>query len=1207
MTTFSVWASLRHGRETPDGDRFQHYTAYLMRVNLNLAAKYYSLTHHLRRGLKMAKQNKIKETFEHMHDEASAATILHELKPILGPTNLKKLKMRTLPYVKNSEGEHCQLPNEAIEVWSDFFRQMEGGLRISQKMQREHWLASLQHFQQDQFVIPGDELPSLVDLEAAYRRVRPDKATGPDDIHPRVCSTAPNVLARKTYSQLLKLTTHGQEALQHKGGILCPIWKQKGPKDSCASYRSILISSHTGKCIHRSIRQHQTTLFSKFLQKEQLGGRPRVPVTLGVHIGRSFLRSRKLAGHNVAMLYLDLTEAFYRILRPLVVGGEVEDELIMHVGARLGLSPDLLAELHAHLDEPSALERAGMPFHMQNTIRALHEDTHFQVRGQVDTCRTRLGSRPGDCFADVIFSYLWGRILHRLQGVLHDLGLAEHIEVAKGLNIKEEHAMESPPLQRFLGPTWMDDTCVCVSDPCPLRMERKITQATSTMLALCESHGLSPNLQPGKSEILLVFQGRGSRARKIRFFGPHSDGALTLMGEMETKKVRVVQQYTHLGCVIHHKSDSRKEARRRIGIAQQAFNQHRRALLQNPALSLRRRAELFATLVLSRFCYGTESWTLADNRSKSYVHNTLMRLIRRLLRREHDEHLQDDEILVAANMNSPSELLRLARLRYIGTLYKCKELVPWGLLNQDEAWIALIRDDLSWTWHQLQGASTLPNPEEALHAWQNIWEHHPSYWKRLVKRAGLHARQQRLNHQRVLCFHRRFAQAFHDIPEEATHFDLKQKEEMRPSHADGQPQACMQCKITFRSKGGLGAHLFKVHGVVSKVRLLFDSTCCGACLVEYHTMGKLKAHLLRSGECSAVLWGRRRYFRPADGCGSAHDQQLCQRHDGVLPPLQTMGPRLPDGFREQIPDYDLELAESIYIGLLERQDQGDLQQIVRNVIAAHPVSWDCCRATLDYLMEELTIGDIDALAIEGIDIKELLRTLRHVEAWDFLTPEHAQYRYEALTLGLQDIEERCRVSGDRPSPRSPLWAVPRPMVKERYLIHAFSGRRRPGDFQQFVDRARMQNEGTLIHTISVDIVVDPIWGDVSRPEVRAFWLTAVHDRMVVGAMAGPPCETWSQARGQPPTALPGAPARRAPRVIRDGDELWGRCSLALRELYQLDTGNLLLLFTLELLINLAVEGGIGGLEHPAPPNDETKANSQWCSTCSRGPNLSSLR
>jgi hypothetical protein len=63
-----------------------------------------------------------------------------------------------------------------------------------------------------------------------------------------------------------------------------------------------------------------------------------------------------------------------------------------------------------------------------------------------------------------------------------------------------------------------------------------------------------------------------------------------------------------------------------------------------------------------------------------------------------------------------------------------------------------------------------------------------------------------------------------------------------------------------------------------------------------------------------------------------------------------------------------------------------------------------------------------------------------------------------------------------------------------------------------------------------------------------------------------------------------------PRVVRDGDAPWGKASLALRELLQLDVGNLLLLFTLELLINLALEGGVGGLEHPAPPEDTTKAS-----------------
>jgi hypothetical protein len=82
--------------------------------------------------------------------------------------------------------------------------------------------------------------------------------------------------------------------------------------------------------------------------------------------------------------------------------------------------------------------------------------------------------------------------------------------------------------------------------------------------------------------------------------------------------------------------------------------------------------------------------------------------------------------------------------------------------------------------------------------------------------------------------------------------------------------------------------------------------------------------------------------------------------------------------------------------------------------------------------------------------------------------------------------------------------------------------------------------------------------------------------------------TWSQARGR---ELPGAEGRHhGPRVVRDIEELWGRAALALKEVRQLDIGNLLLLFVLELLINLAITGGIGGLEHPAPPADPLKAS-----------------
>ena len=231
-----------------------------------------------------------------MPADAPASHILRELRPILGPSNLKKLKVQTLPYIRNAAGEVCSLPSEMVEVWLEFFRQMEGGVRMDRVQQREIWRSNLASLQLHDFQIDAKEIPSLLDLEGAFRRVNPNKATGPDKIHPAFCKAKPQLLARATFNQLLKLTVHGQEALAHKGGMLCPIWKSKGPKDECTAYRSILVSSFIGKSLHRSLRQRQCTLFEKFLQKEQLGGRPKVPCHFGSPLGTSLHASSQTTG-----------------------------------------------------------------------------------------------------------------------------------------------------------------------------------------------------------------------------------------------------------------------------------------------------------------------------------------------------------------------------------------------------------------------------------------------------------------------------------------------------------------------------------------------------------------------------------------------------------------------------------------------------------------------------------------------------------------------------------------------------------------------------------------------------------------------------------------------------------------------------------------------------------------------------------------------
>ena len=148
-----------------------------------------------------------------------------------------------------------------------------------------------------------------------------------------------------------------------------------------------------------------------------------------------------------------------------------------------------------------------------------------------------------------------------------------------------------------------------------------------------------------------------------------------------------------------------------------------------------------------------------------------------------------------------------------------------------------------------------------------------------------------------------------------------------------------------------------------------------------------------------------------------------------------------------------------------------------------------------------------------------------------------------------------------------------------------SGRRRPGDLQHYLEAAfARQAEGVLLHVVSMDVVIDPAWGDACRAETRDFWLRGALDGFVQGGLCGPPCETWSQAR----FANLGGEQGRQPRPLRSLEWLWGLPSLSLREMGQVDIGNALLLFSIDLLICLARSEGLGVLEHPGEPADESK-------------------
>ena len=464
-----------------------HFVTILC-AEVSLSCRYWKKTHSLKTALQRDRTTRLQTVIEQTGTDAAASTLLHVLKPFLGPTNPMKQKKACLPIVKDEFGEICRTPEAAQNRWIRFFMDMEGGRRMDYHQYRQHWLEGLQQFGNvDAFVLSIQDLPTLTELENAFRRVQPGKAIGLDRVPPELCSACPVLMARHCYSMMMKVALFGQEAMEHKGGKLAIAWKQRGDVRDCHTHRSLLVSSHVGKTIHRALRQKYNSLYNAFMQRQQLGGRPRIPVAVPLHMTRAFLRWQMRNKQPTALIFLDLTEAFYRTLRPLAVGGSCSDHCISLMCHRLGLGSDALHDLHTFLQQPSALEDACAPPHVLRMFQALHRDTWFQLGSQEDFVRTEIGSRPGDSFADTVFGFLWAKLLRKLELALLAHGLLEMVPDIALPRPFHTHVSshETDTKIPLLGPTWMDDLNILLTASSNAAIVSKAQHTLSLLLDLC--------------------------------------------------------------------------------------------------------------------------------------------------------------------------------------------------------------------------------------------------------------------------------------------------------------------------------------------------------------------------------------------------------------------------------------------------------------------------------------------------------------------------------------------------------------------------------------------------------------------------------------------------------------------------------------------------------------------------------------------------
>ena len=1088
--------------------------------------------------------------------EATPTKELHRmLQPLRLGKRVRHLGKHSLPQVETLDGTLVADHEEAAKRWREHFSLMEGGQETTDEQLWRDTIACQNH---DTPKPPSFlELPTIYELEYFFKQSKAGKATGHDDLPGELLKYAAPELAYRLWPLMTKLGAWTIEPLQWKGGRLITAYKQKGSASSCQSYRALLVSSSLGKSFHNVWRRKVVPYVYQGATPLQFTAQRNALVTQASHCARLYLQQAAYYGRSCFLIFLDIQSAYYQLIRQHAMNLTFSDTDIYTFLQRMGIEPMHIDELAEILQRPSVLEESNCPQHLHAMMSEMHRDTWWTLdRDNSGTIiQTAKGTRPGDGFADILWSLCFSKYLQRINQCLRDLDICKDLPWNGEIGMMSEQGKEKVHGGAIV---WADDAVFAADHPDANKIIPMLQTATEIMIEELHRMGMTPNMSKGKTEAMLMVKGRKSRQIR-RYIHCHLQGQLpiTVSGDA-TGHLRVVPRYTHLGGLLTHDGRVKQEIKRRLAIAADTLMPYRTKIFKNRNINLDKRIKIFRSTAMAALTYNIGTWPELTKAETKIWCGGVIRLYKQTLQRlvpTRDQfHLTNDKVLAMTGLPDPAFLLHLHRVRQFGRYLQRDGDYFWALLGQDQCWLNTVHTGIERILDQVEGLTILPriSDEDTINHWQTTWRQTPYKINGVLKRAERHHTGQKQLHAEVEDFHKQMLQ----IMERMGLNTLAQEDEKTTAG-----HFCYMCNNHWSTYRAWAVHAFKKHGRLSKFRRLQQGVTCAACGTKFPTHARLCRHFRTVTACANTLAADQRWVAAGLMTGNAEADKL-DAATAMIPSMPTDEEKLP-----QRHGWTMTWETRQILALFSAKDwNGNVEPDTNDIgeaIHNTPIHFDEIKDIVDaqkhYYNTELANKRLD----------EYLRTY-----WEKGNQEEAP-RAEKESTNRADWISRYEELHFRPC--DPL---PRQPSRFMYVVHLFAGIKRKGDLHSCLE-AIPSPPGHVLLPISLDVMLDSKKGNLLEETNQRFWLAAAMDGRLFAVVGGPPCESWSIARYRYLREGTG------PRPVRSTDclmtQIWGMAVLKIKELKQVLTGNRLLQFAILMMTAQAATGGLGFLEHPAAP------------------------
>ena len=406
-----------------------------------------------------------------------------------------------------------------------------------------------------------------------------------------------------------------------------------------------------GKAVRASLRNTINKPYEYASDVFQFGGKKGQTVLFGAQAVRHFLAWQKSIGNSTAVLFCDVASAFYKVLRELAIGATCSDADLAGIVSRLGLEPEVMAELRKALNGKTVYQEMGATQQQQMLLHESLQQTWFTSDGQ--TCiQTQRGTRPGDSWADIVFNILVAHVLRKVQKRLDEHHMITIVPAA-------EFAQHDAP---FWQATWADDLAILLAFHSVDDLVSKFPIAVHALLEVLGEFGMQASMGESKTAAIIQPRGKGAIALRRKLFATQP-ATWPIMTEHAVVQLPLVSQYKHLGGQVTAAGTMTTEIRARVSKARSSFWRIAQKVLRNEHFPTPTRAKIFQATVLSVLNWGSGAWPMLGAGEYKLWSTGYWDLLRKLMPRKDRQTLPlpHSYVIATLGLEHPDDAIRAQR------------------------------------------------------------------------------------------------------------------------------------------------------------------------------------------------------------------------------------------------------------------------------------------------------------------------------------------------------------------------------------------------------------------------------------------------------------------------------------------------------------------------------------------------------------------